>query len=46
MAMNFKKSYPLEWKIVDKDTLISKRKKVVSAGQKSLSKKNILQYKS
>ncbi len=33
-AMNFKKSDPVEWEIVDKDTLILKRKKVASAGQK------------
>jgi hypothetical protein len=34
MAMNFKKSDPVEWEIVDKDTLILKRKKVELAGQK------------
>ena len=34
MAMNFSKGNPIEWEIVDKDTLILKRKKVVSAGQK------------
>ena len=34
MAMNFSKGNPIEWEIVDKDTLILKRKKVASAGQK------------
>jgi hypothetical protein len=34
MAMDFKKSDPVEWEIVDKDTLILKRKKVTGAGQK------------
>jgi hypothetical protein len=34
MAMKFSKSDPVEWEIVDKDTLILKRKKVASAGQK------------
>ena len=34
MAMSFKKSDPVEWEIVDKDTLILKRKKVELAGQK------------
>ena len=34
MAMNFKKSDPVEWEMVDKDTLILKRKKVELAGQK------------
>ncbi len=34
MAMNFKKSDTVEWEIVDKDTLILKRKKVDSAGEK------------
>jgi hypothetical protein len=34
MAMNFSKSDPVEWEIADKDTLILKRKKVASAGQK------------
>jgi len=34
MAMSFEKSDPVEWEIVDKDTLILKRKKVEIAGQK------------
>ncbi len=34
MAMKFSKSDPIEWEIVDKDTLILRRKKVASAGQK------------
>ena len=34
MAMNFEKSDPVEWEIVDKDTLILKKKKVDGAGQK------------
>jgi len=34
MAMNFRKSDPVEWEIADKDTLILKRKKVTGAGQK------------
>ncbi len=34
MAMKFSKSDPVEWEILDKDTLILKRKKVASAGQK------------
>jgi len=34
IAMNFKKSDPVEWEIADKDTLILKRKKVAGAGQK------------
>ena len=34
MAMKFSKSDPVEWEIVDKDTLILRRKKVASAGQK------------
>ena len=34
MAMGFKKSDPVEWEIADKDTLILKRKKADSAGQK------------
>ena len=34
MAMNFNKSDPVEWEIIDKDTLILKRKKVKVAGQK------------
>ena len=33
-AMNFSKSDPVEWEIMDKDTLILKRKKVAGAGQK------------
>lgn len=33
-AMNFKKSDPVEWEIVDKDTLILRRKEAGSAGQK------------
>jgi hypothetical protein len=36
MAMNFEKSDPVEWEIADKDTLILKRKKVASAGQKGV----------
>jgi len=32
--MNFSKADPVEWEIADKDTLILKRKKVSSAGQK------------
>jgi len=35
LAMNFRKSDPMEWEIVDKDTLILKRKKVGSTGKKS-----------
>ena len=34
MAMNFSKGNPVEWEIVDKDTLILKRKKVDDVGQK------------
>jgi len=34
MAMNFSKADPVEWEIADKDTLVLKRKKVASAGQK------------
>ncbi len=34
MAMNFSKADPVEWEIKDKDTLILRRKNVVSAGQK------------
>jgi hypothetical protein len=34
MAMSFEKSDPVEWEIVDKDTLVLKRKKVEIAGQK------------
>ena len=34
MAMNFSKADPVEWEIVDKDTLILRRKKVDGAGQK------------
>jgi len=34
VAMNFSKADPVEWEIADKDTLILKRKKVASAGQK------------
>jgi hypothetical protein len=36
MAMNFKKSDPVEWEIADKDTLVLKRKKVTCAGQKRI----------
>jgi len=36
MAMAFGKSDPVEWEIVDKDTLILKRKKVELAGQKRI----------
>jgi len=36
MAMNFSKGNPVEWEIIDKDTLILKRKKVDSAGQKGV----------
>ncbi len=36
MAMKFSKSDPVEWEIVDKDTLILRRKKVASAGQKKV----------
>jgi len=32
ITMNFSKADPAEWEIVDKDTLILKRKKVGSAG--------------
>jgi hypothetical protein len=34
MAMNFAKGDIIEWEIVDKDTLILKRKEVDNAGQK------------
>lgn len=34
MAMNFSKGDIVEWEIVDKDTLILKRKEVNLAGQK------------
>ena len=34
MAMNFSKSDPVEWEVVDKNTLVLKRKKVGIAGQK------------
>ena len=34
MAMKFSKSDLVEWEIVDKDTLILKRKEVELAGQK------------
>ena len=34
MAMEFSKGDLVEWEIVDKDTLILKRKKVNGAGQK------------
>jgi len=34
VAMNFTKADPVEWEIMDKDTLVLKRKKVASAGQK------------
>ena len=34
MAMKFSKSNPVEWEILDKDTLILKRKKVTDAGKK------------
>jgi len=34
MAMKFSKSDSVEWEIAGKDTLILKRKKVASAGQK------------
>ena len=34
LAMKFSKSDPVEWEILDKDTLVLKRKKVASAGQK------------
>jgi hypothetical protein len=34
MAMNFSKSDPVEWEVVDKNTLVLKRKKVDIAGQK------------
>jgi len=34
MAMNFSKADPVEWEIVDKDTLVLRRKKVKIAGQK------------
>jgi len=36
MAMNFSKGDIIEWEIVDKDTLILKRKKVEFAGQKRI----------
>jgi hypothetical protein len=36
MAMDFKKSDPVEWEIAGKDTLILKRKKVDSAGQEKI----------
>ena len=36
MAMNFKKSDPVEWEIIDKDTLLLKRKEVKIAGQKRI----------
>jgi len=36
MAMNFSKGNPVEWEIIDKDTLILKRKKVDSAEQKGV----------
>ena len=34
MAMNFSKGDVIEWEIVDKDTLILKRKEVNLAGEK------------
>lgn len=34
MAMKFEKSDPVEWEVVDKDTLVLKRKKVDIAKQK------------
>ena len=34
LAMNFSKSDPVEWEVIDKDTLVLKRKKVGLAGQK------------
>ena len=34
LAMKFSKSDPVEWEILDKDTLILKRKKVDGAGEK------------
>jgi len=34
LAMNFSKGDVVEWEIVDKDTLILKRKEVEIAGQK------------
>jgi len=36
MAMNFAKGDIVEWEIVDKDTLILKRKEVDNAGQKRI----------
>lgn len=42
MAMNFSKSNPVGLEIVDKDTLILKRKKITDAGQKEL--KQIIYY--
>jgi hypothetical protein len=36
MAMNFSRADPVEWEIVDKNTLILKRKKVKVAGQKRI----------
>jgi hypothetical protein len=36
MAMNFAKGDIIEWEIVDKDTLILKRKEVNLAGQKRI----------
>ena len=36
MAMDFKKSDPVEWEIAGKDTLILKRKKAGSAGQEKI----------
>jgi hypothetical protein len=36
MAMNFAKGDIIEWEVVDKDTLILKRKEVNLAGQKGI----------
>jgi hypothetical protein len=36
MAMNFAKGDIIEWEIVDKDTLILKRKEVNLAGEKGI----------